>query len=148
MTESETDLTIANQTDHEIPLTRSVFEKILKELSSREELSFSLLEVVFVDEAEIIRINKDYLDHDYVTDIITFRYDEGEDYAHIEGTLFCCSPRIIEQAEEFGSKPNEEFLRVFIHGLLHLSGYDDKSEEEQKEMTAKENSYLELANSL
>jgi rRNA maturation RNase YbeY len=98
-----------------------------------------------VDEDEIVRINKDHLDRDYVTDIITFRYDEPEDKEQIEGTMFCCAPRITEQAKEFNESPKREFLRIYIHGLLHLIGYEDKSDEQKKLMTGKENTYMDLA---
>jgi rRNA maturation RNase YbeY len=100
-----------------------------------------------VDEDEIVRINKEHLDRDYVTDIITFRYDESDADA-IEGTMFCCAPRIAEQAEEFNESRKREFLRIYIHGLLHLIGYEDKSDQQKKEMTAKEETYLDLATTL
>jgi rRNA maturation RNase YbeY len=147
MTEFQADLAISNQTKQTIPLDRSEFKKLLAALSEKEEVDFSFIEVVYVDEQEIIRINKEYLDHDYVTDIITFPYEELSELENIEGTLFCCASRILEQAKEFGAEPKKEFLRVFIHGLLHLAGYNDKSEEQQAQMKAKENSYLELVDS-
>lgn len=99
-----------------------------------------LIELVYVDESEIQRINRDHLQHDYVTDIITFSYHEPDE--PIETTLFCCARRISAQAAEFKQSEKTEFERVLIHGLLHACGYDDKSREEKKRMTELENHYL------
>ena len=102
-----------------------------------------MIEVVYVNEEGIIDINKEYLNRDYVTDIISFNYNEANQQDPIEGTLFCCAPRIFEQAAEINEKPESEFFRILIHGLLHLIGYDDLSDEERANMRAKENFYLQ-----
>ncbi|AXJ01069.1 rRNA maturation RNase YbeY [Cyclonatronum proteinivorum] len=107
---------------------------------SAEKRAWRLIELVFVDEAEILRINNEHLQHDYVTDIITFPYHEGEE--PVEGTLFCCAPQIFKQAEEHGADPLHEFARILIHGLLHLCDYDDKTSSDKHRMTEKENYYL------
>ncbi len=143
MDHSNPDIQVFNQTELSIPLRESDYQDITQIATQNEDCRFNFVEVVYVDEDEIMRINKKHLNRDYVTDIITFRYDDASDHNDIEGTLFCCAPRIIEQAGEFNESPKREFSRIFIHGLLHLVGYDDQSEEEKKQMTAKENSYLE-----
>lgn len=135
-------LTVTNASGLNLPVDEDQLIKLMSFVEERENVVFKEIEAVYVDEAEIIEINKKYLDHDYVTDIITFRYDEQDNQA-IEGTLYCCAPRIIEQSKEFGTDVESEFLRVFIHGLIHLSGYDDKTEEEKSIMTELENYYLE-----
>lgn len=99
---------------------------------------------MYVDETEITRINREYLDHDYVTDIITFRLDDGIDNTAIEGTIYCCAQRITEQASEFNQTTKVEFLRVMIHGLIHLVGYNDQTNEEKKEMTLLEDHFLKI----
>ena len=142
MPESEADIQIFNQTDTALPLAQSSYAKIAALIADHEDCSFNFIELVYVDEEEIVRINKEHLERDYITDIITFRYDESEHYTAIEGTLFCCAPRIKEQAMEFSESEENEFARIFIHGLLHLAGYDDQSEEAQRVMTEKENFYL------
>jgi rRNA maturation RNase YbeY len=137
-----------NESDENVPLQQSEASSILNLISKHEEASFELVELVYVDEQEIIRINKEHLDRDYVTDIISFRYDDGHennDNSAIEGTLFCCALRIIEQATEFDQTKEQEFRRIFIHGLLHLIGYEDDNEAMKKEMTILENKYLKLA---
>lgn len=134
-------LTVTNASGLNLPVDEDQLIKLMNFVEERENVIFKEIEAVYVDEAEIIEINKKYLDHDYVTDIITFRYDEQDNRA-IEGTLYCCAPRIAEQSKEFGTEVESEFLRVFIHGLIHLSGYDDKTEEEKSIMTELENYYL------
>ncbi|SMO38224.1 rRNA maturation RNase YbeY [Gracilimonas mengyeensis] len=137
-----------NESNEEIPVTLKQAHGVLNQIADHEEVGFAMVELVYVDEEEIVRINKEHLERDYVTDIITFRYDEGEetgDDTAIEGTMFCCAPRIKEQAGEFNEPLEREFLRIIIHGLLHLAGYDDQSEKEKTHMTTLENKYLELA---
>ncbi len=144
MAVSKAEVHIFNQTSLSPPISEAECHSILHAIASEESKVFAYIELVFVDEEEIVRINREHLDHHYVTDIITFAYEESETQVEeIEGTLFCCAPRIEEQAHELGEPVDREFKRVFIHGLLHLAGYKDKSEAEQKEMTAKENYYLD-----
>lgn len=143
MAGSEANIRIFNQTEHSIPLSSSECQAIASALMHHENCSFEFVELVYVDEDEIVRINKEHLERDYVTDIISFRYDESDDCHNIEGTLFCCAPRISEQAQEFNEPEKREFQRICIHGLLHLTGYDDQSDEDKAEMTAKENFYLD-----
>ena len=104
--------------------------------------SFSFIEVVYVDEKEITHINQKHLSHDYVTDIITFSYHDPSENEPVEATLFCCAPRIQEQAVEFGVDADTEFLRVYIHGLLHLAGYSDELPDQKAVMREKENFYI------
>lgn len=148
MADSQPDIQVFNQTNHSLPLEKSIFQDLALSISDRESASFRFIEIVYVDEDLIVRINKEYLDRDYITDIITFRYDESEGKSEIEGTIFCCAPRIAEQAEEFNEPTEREFLRVYIHGLLHLMGYDDQTDEDKKQMRAKEDEYIDLAESL
>ncbi|MGD8426826.1 MAG: rRNA maturation RNase YbeY [Balneolaceae bacterium] len=144
MAEIQADIQVFNQTNLTIPVATSDFRKITDLIAEKEKCGFKLLEVVYVDEEEIMLINKEHLGRDYVTDIITFRYDEADKNDQIEGTLFCCAPRIKEQAQEFGESSEQEFLRIYIHGLLHLAGYDDKTDSQKQQMTAKEDQYLSL----
>lgn len=144
MADSQPDIQIFNESDCDIPLKEANYGNIISLIAEEEQCSFQFIEVVYVDEDEIVRLNKEHLDRDYITDIITFRYD-NEEKNGIEGTLFCCAPRLLEQAEEFDESPEREFLRIYIHGLLHLVGYKDQSAQQKKEMTAKEETYLELA---
>lgn len=148
MSDSKPDIQVFNQSAYTIPIEGSIYSKVAATIADEEQSSFNFVEVVYVEEDEIVRVNKEHLDRDYVTDIITFRYDDTSTKKEIEGTMFCCAPRIIEQAEEFNESIEQEFLRIYIHGLLHLIGYEDKSEEQKQQMTAKEDTYLNLASTL
>lgn len=135
-----------NESGLDTPLSESDFLKIANLVSKVENRYFSLLELVYVDEKTIIEVNKKYLNHDYVTDIITFPYSEaGIDLIsqEIEGTIYMCTQRIIEQSDELTIPAKEEFSRVYIHGLLHLCGYHDDNQSSKQEMTEKENFYLQ-----
>ncbi len=141
-------LQLFNESEEHVSITQHDAASILDIIEQHESAKFELVELVYVSEDEIVRINKEHLDRDYVTDIISFRYDDDEDSGDntaIEGTLFCCAPRIKEQAEDFGETADQEFKRILIHGLLHLIGYDDRSEAEKKRMTELENTYLSLS---
>lgn len=146
MSDVEPDIQMYNETSHNLPLEHSQLNDTATSISRREHCSFSFIELVYVDENEIVRLNREHLGRDYITDIITFRYDDSEDNNAIEGTLYCCAPRIFEQARQFDEPPEKEFLRIFIHGLLHLSGYEDQTDAQKQQMTKKEDIFLEMAN--
>ncbi|MFA5669646.1 MAG: rRNA maturation RNase YbeY [Balneolaceae bacterium] len=140
--EDSSPLQILNQTSIVLPFEESEAQTLITEIEKDQKCSFSSVELVYVDEEEIVRINNEFLQHDYITDIITFRYDEDESNSEIEGSLVCCAPRIKEQAAEFNQTEKQEFLRIIVHGLLHLVGYDDQSDAEKTEMTRLEDRFL------
>lgn len=142
------DIQLFNKTDLSLPVEQSHIKQVLQLIQKHESCSFALLEVVFVDENSIIEINREHLNRDYVTDIISFRYNEPGQNDTIEGTLYCCAPRIFEQAEELKEDYRTEFLRIIIHGLLHLVGYEDSSPSQKEQMTTLENTYLSKMNVL
>ncbi len=143
MPSKEADIQLFNETDIEVPVDTELISSAASLISRHENCAFSLLEVVYVDEEEIVRINSEHLGRDYVTDVITFRYHDSAD-EDIQGTIFCCAPRICEQAKEFNQKKEVEYARILIHGLLHLAGYEDGSPEDKKRMTAREDHYLQF----
>lgn len=148
ITNSQSTCSIYNESGYDIPISHTDVEALSELISENESCSFGLIEVVYVDENAILETNRNYLKHNYVTDIITFPYQDSVDESAVtggqtlDGTLFCCAQRIAEQAEELGEKIENEFRRVFIHGLLHLVGYNDKTDEEQMTMRERENFYL------
>lgn len=99
------------------------------------ELSF-----VFCSDDYLLEINKQYLNHDTYTDIVTFDSSEQEEV--IVGDIFISIERVRENASKFSVSEREELHRVIIHGVLHLCGYYDKKKQEKELMTAKENEYL------
>ncbi|MEX0662546.1 MAG: rRNA maturation RNase YbeY [Balneolaceae bacterium] len=136
-------LEIFNPSEFPLPFDENDIHSALNEIENNEKVMYQHVEIVFVDEPGIVDINKEHLKRDYITDIISFRYDEDTSNKRIEGTLYCCAPRISEQSKEFETPESTEFLRVMIHGLIHLIGYNDQTEDDKKRMTELENLYLD-----
>lgn len=139
-------LELFNTSGLELPFEESEAAFLLDSICEHQSCNYSFVELVYVDESEIIRVNKEFLKRDYITDVISFRYDEDATNMEVEGTLYCCAQRIKEQAKEYSASDKQEFLRVIIHGLIHLLGYDDQTPEEKAEMTRLENYFLSLIN--
>lgn len=96
---------------------------------------------IFCNDERILEVNREYLQHDYYTDIITFDYCEGD---RISGDLFISLDTVRTNAEQFGASYEEELYRVIIHGVLHLCGIDDKAPGEREKMEEAENRALLL----
>ena len=96
---------------------------------------------IFVDDEEILRVNREYLQPDYYTDIITFDYTEGDT---ISGDLFISLDTVRTNAKQFDKPYAEELHRVIIHGILHLCGINDKGPGEREIMEAAEDKALAL----
>ena len=96
---------------------------------------------LFCDDEKILEVNREYLQHDYYTDIITFDYDEGD---QINGDLVISLDTVRTNAELFGKTYEEELHRVIIHGILHLCGINDKGPGERVIMEAAENKALAM----
>lgn len=103
------------------------------------------LNFIFCSDDYLHRMNIDYLNHDTLTDIITFPYSEPP---KISGDIFISIDRVRENAEQYQVSFSSELHRVIIHGVLHLCGYPDKTPEEQKNMRAKENEALQYLSTL
>ena len=140
-------LEIFNPSEYTLPFTKDDALSLLELIEKEESVQYHSVEIIFTDEKWIIEINSKYLNRDYVTDIISFRMDDDDSNQSIEGVLYCCAPRIAEQSAEYDSNPESEFLRVIVHGLLHLIGYNDQTESDKSEMTAKEDHYLKSLSS-
>lgn len=97
--------------------------------------------IIFCSDNYILDVNMKYLQHDYFTDIITFDYCE-EDV--LSGDLFISIDSVRDNASYYGTEFEDELNRVIVHGILHLVGYDDHTEEDQQQMRAKEDYYLSL----
>ncbi|SEJ85804.1 rRNA maturation RNase YbeY [Dyadobacter sp. SG02] len=117
-------------------------KKWIKNASISEGYELSQLNYVFCSDEYLLEINKQYLDHDYFTDIITF--DNSEEDNQLEGDIYISVDRVRENAATFHTDFDTEMRRVLIHGLLHLTGYEDSSEALKTAMRAKEDEYLSL----
>ncbi len=99
------------------------------------------LAFIFVSDDYLYKMNKDYLNHDYYTDVITFDYSRDD---VVSGDVFISIDRVRENADKFGVTFLNELARVMIHGALHLIGFKDATEEEKAEMRAQEDKALRL----
>ena len=111
----------------------------LEDLILSENKKLGDINYIFCDDDYLLKVNQDYLDHDYYTDIITFDYVKGKT---ISGDIFVSLPRILDNASTLSQDSEKEFRRVLAHGLLHLCGYKDKTEEEESTMRQKEDFYI------
>ncbi len=105
-----------------------------------EEKDLEHIEYIFCSDDYLLEVNRQYLDHDYYTDIITFPLTEDP----VEATIFISVDRVKDNAEEFDQTFSDELHRVMAHGILHLIGYNDATDDEKKLMRQKENEYLSL----
>jgi probable rRNA maturation factor len=111
----------------------------LPKLVQLEDKECGPINLIFCDDEKILEVNKEYLAHDYYTDIITFDYSLNQ---IISGDLFISIDRVKENADMFSKSFENELTRVVFHGVLHLCGYNDKSEEDVLVMRSKEDYYL------
>lgn len=124
------------------------------ELSNEEQLSNWISSVIvsedkkegeinyiFCDDEYLLSLNEQYLNHDTLTDIISFDYSVGKE---LHGDIFISTERVLENAAEFKVSFEEELKRVMVHGVLHYCGYKDKSEEDEKLMRFKEDEKIKM----
>jgi probable rRNA maturation factor len=126
--------------DVEVPEIRpEFFVQWILESIEKEGFKAGSLNIILVSDVYLLEMNTRYLNHDFYTDIITFDYSNGE---FLEGDLYISVDRVLDNAGTFSTPFLNELLRVLIHGVLHLCGYNDKSEAEQSLMRVKEEEYL------
>lgn len=120
---------------------KTIIKKWIESTIIEEGYCLSELNFILCSDEYLLRINQDYLQHDDYTDVITF--DNSEEPKTIVSDIFISLERIKENALNFKSTTVNELSRVMIHGTLHLLGYLDKTKAAKKEMTAKEDFYLQ-----
>lgn len=128
----ETDFLIENPAEYS-----SWIERII----SSESKNSGEVNYIFCDDDYLFKINVDYLDHDTLTDIISFDYS---DHLNIQGDIFISIERVKENAKEYNVPLENELRRVMAHGILHYCGYKDKTEEDSKIMRQKEEEKIAL----
>lgn len=114
---------------------RRIYNWIKLIIESEKKITGNI-SVIITSKKHLLEINKKHLNHNYHTDIITFNYNENN---IISGDLFISLPQIKENSKIFDVSEKQELLRVIIHGVLHLLGYNDKTEKEKAEMRKNEN---------
>lgn len=116
----------------------------IKKVLAEEGKTLSSVNVIFCSDTYLVEINEQYLKHNTFTDIITFDLSAHPDV--IEGEIYISIDRVNENSLEFGSDFDTELHRVIIHGILHLSGYNDKTSRQKSTMREKEDASLSLRN--
>ena len=128
----ETDFELSD----EAAISEWISKVILSENKSEGEINF-----IFCDDDYLLEINKQHLNHDTLTDVISFDYSLGNE---LSGDIFISIERVADNAKDFKVSFTEELNRVMIHGILHYCGYKDKTEEDEQIMRNKEDEKLKL----
>lgn len=122
--------------DNEVAVAAWLTNVITSEDKKEGEINY-----IFCDDEYLLKINLEYLNHDTLTDIISFDYSMGNE---IHGDIFISVERVKENASDFNVSFEDELKRVLVHGVLHYCGYKDKSEEDELMMRSKEDEKLAL----
>ncbi|MCK8481758.1 rRNA maturation RNase YbeY [Psychroserpens algicola] len=120
--------------DNEAKVSEWISETITTENCNEGELNY-----IFCDDDYLHKLNVEFLDHDTLTDIISFDYSVGKE---LHGDIYISVERVVDNAKDYDVDFSEELHRVIIHGVLHYCGYKDKTDEDAQRMRAKENYYL------
>ncbi len=113
----------------------------IKTITEKEKHQLGTINYIFCTDDELLEINLKHLNHNTLTDIITFDYTEGKT---INSDIFISIIRVLENAEKFKVTFDDELHRVMIHGILHLCGYKDKTKADAEMMRKKENAALKF----
>lgn len=118
--------------------TRTWIEKVLNVHGYKS----GTLQYIFLSDDDLLEINRSYLEHDYYTDIITFPLGDKE--GRLDSDIYISVDRVRDNAQNYACEFKDELDRVMIHGILHLCGWKDKTEEEERTMRQKENEALSM----
>src|SRR5512133_1489822 len=120
-------------------ISRFFFQRLAYEVFSGEGLAHATLCIVVVNDREILALNTKFLGHNYATDVLTFPIETDPE---LEAEIYISADTARKQATEFKVPVRTEFARLAVHGILHLCGYDDITEDQQSAMHEKEDQYL------
>ena len=118
------------------------FKKWIINVIQGENFDLNSLNIILIDKTALLKLNKEFLERDHDTDVITF--DQSEQKGVVEGEIYVSVDVVKENAKHFKVKQMEELRRVVIHGVLHLLGFDDNSDKSKKLIRDKENQYLDI----
>lgn len=120
---------------------KRIINSWIKHIISSHQKTWGEINFIFTTDHQILEVNRQYLQHDYFTDIITFNYNSNN---IISGDIYISVDTVRSNAEIYKVTFQEELHRVIIHGILHLLGFNDKTKSEQREMTENENLNLKI----
>jgi rRNA maturation RNase YbeY len=116
-------------------------KKWLEKVVNHERRKITLVDFIFTGDEEVLSINREFLKHNYFTDVITFDYSSRQ---YVAGEIYISTETVRRNAMEYGATVSGEFRRIMLHGVLHLCGYGDSSDDEVRMMRMKEESYLKM----
>ena len=120
---------------------KEIFTRWLISVANDEGYLIDTLVFLFVDDKEILEMNKKFLKHDYYTDVITFGDLEDK---KISGDIAISIERVLDNSKTYGVEFEDELKRVMVHGLLHIMGYNDKASDDKSVMSQKENKAMKM----
>jgi len=130
------------EVDFKLPNKTCIIQWLEKTISEESDKKILAINYIFCSDAFLSKINLEYLAHDTYTDIITFNNSDSQQY--IDSDIYISMERVFENSSKYGENRIDELHRVMIHGILHLLGYPDSSDNEKKIMRKKENECLNL----
>ena len=133
-----------NQDTDYLPKGRVRINRWIRESIHNEGFRVGEISYIFCSSENHIGINRQFLGHDYYTDVITFDYSDLKGEGVVSGDIFIDVDTVKDNARIYGATPRREMLRVVVHGLLHLCGQKDKTPRAEKQMHRKEDKYLAL----
>lgn len=126
-------------TKFKIELNTEYIEAVFVKILADYDRAVDIVSFFFVSDAELLDVNREFLKHDYFTDIITFDYSS---FKIVDGEAYISMDTVDLNAKEYGVTFEDELLRVIFHGFLHLCGVDDKNDSDKKIMREAENKYM------
>lgn len=121
---------------------KAILKKWISEIIAKKKRKTGYINFIFCSDEHLLNINKQFLNHDTYTDIVTFDYSKDDPKQNVSGDIFISIDRVKENAAKFSKTFEEELHRVIIHGVLHLLGYQDKTKKAKEEMRDEEDKSL------
>ena len=125
---------------------RAAFLTLALSIEKHEKHEFNYVNIIFSEDENMRLLKQQYFNQDYYTDVITFNLEEPNDL--VEGEIYIGINQVHQNSIKFNCNFNNELTRIFIHGLLHLVGYDDTTKADKKKMTNLEDKYIALNNDI